>query len=208
MLSVTSLSCVASEKCWWWQVTTPVLRWHWTAASYQGKQRNSETERRLSEVLREEQSDRGNVAIFSTVILWTRRANGLYYVLCMHWIALQLYNCGVEADGDVSCQSWEMRRWSSNNQIIAAARSSAQRWELERSSHTSAVAGAVQVETNLREVRSFTIMEKAPTKAFSLLKTPITASIFKNLVDQPAHPLWPLHWHPNFTSTYCGLWPI
>ena len=57
-----------------------MLRGHWTAASYQGKQRNSETERHTSEVLREEQSDRGNVAIFSTVIV---NQQSEWIVLCI-----------------------------------------------------------------------------------------------------------------------------
>ena len=169
MLSVTPLGGVASVKCWWWQ--------HLCCGDIGPQQvirvnRETVKQRDIHQKFWERNKVTAEMLQYFQLILWTSRANGLYYVLCMHWIALQLYNCGVEADGDVSCQSWVMRRWSSNNQIIAAARSSAQRWELERSSHTSAVAGAVQLETNLREVRSFTIMEKPPTKAFSLLKTP------------------------------------
>ena len=55
----------------------------------------------------------------------------------------------------------------------------------------------------------FTITEKAPTRAFSLLKAPTSAFTFKTLLrhyaNQPAHPLWLLSRRPNFTSTYRGV---
>ena len=40
----------------------------------------------------------------------------------------------------------------------------------------------VELETNLREVWSFTIMEKATTRAFSYMKAPSAAFIFMNLL--------------------------
>ena len=43
--------------------------------------------------------------------------------------------------------------------------------------HVSAEEWALEMETNLREV--FTIMEKAPTRAFSKLKVPTSTFAFK-----------------------------